>query len=111
MLTRPRRSGGGGCGEGVGGLALAVGVVGGEVWRRLGTGPTPSVFGLPFPGLSHTPASFGTTAPLRGLSESRPSCGLWLFPQSARSPRLSQVRGSSCVLSRVLPCPSESCGV
>lgn len=29
MLTRPRRSGGGGCGEGVGGLALAVGVVGG----------------------------------------------------------------------------------
>lgn len=54
MLTRPRRSGGGGCGEGVGGLALAVGVVGGgrfgggwELVRR----PPCSVFLSP---ASHT---------------------------------------------------------
>lgn len=81
----PWWSGGGSCGEGVGGLAWASGV-GGVVWRRLGTSPAPSVLGLPRSGLSHAPASFRTAAALGGLRESRPSCGLRRFLSAPGQP-------------------------
>lgn len=84
-MTRPGWSGGGGCEEGVGGLAPAAWL--GGVCRFAEAGSGSDAFrARPSPGLSHTPACFCTTTPLRAEGV---EADLWPSAVSSAAPQLS----------------------